>query len=309
MGYPVKNALIRLEMISRLTTNPQYSVALLALQKVRVLLVYLARSMLEWKQLHKAHQHSKKARGAYAHKDALIIAGGPSVNNLNVAKVLAAQTSGEIDVFALNWFPLSDLAKTLVPNFFCLSDPLNRPGSETTFKGHKSEKIWNYLNSHPQIKLILPHNWMKHDQTMQNKVEIWIDDRELVGWSRSNSVLRSRGYSSITAHKTIAAAIHMGYRTIYLIGLDNSVFKNVVVNERNELGDGPSHFYDSNSTSTLIHNKHTFPFGMQDYLYNHSAIFQDLRHSFFDISIVNLDKNSITDVFQKSESQFVQTQQ
>ena len=305
MGYSIKTALNRLEMISRLTTNPQYSVTLLSLQKARVLFVYLARSILEWKQLRKAHQHSKKARGAYAHKDALIIAGGPSVNNLNVAKVLAAQTSGEIDVFALNWFPLSDLAKTLVPDFFCLSDPLNRPGSETVFKGHKSEKIWTYFNSHPQIKLILPHNWLKYDQLIKNKVEIWIDDRELVGWSRSNSVLRPRGYSSVTAHKTIAAAIHMGYRTIYLIGLDNSVFKNVVVNERNELGDNPSHFYDSDSTSTLIHNKRIFPFGMQDYLYNHSAVFLDLRHSFFNTSIVNLDKYSLTDCFYKLDERFM----
>ena len=305
MSYSLKTAIKHLEMVSRLTTNPQYSITRLALQKSRVLLVYLARSILEWRHLRKAHQHSKKARGAYAHKDALIIANGPSVNNLNIAKVLEAQTSGEIDVFALNWFPLSDLAKTLVPDFFCLSDPQNRPGSETAFKGHKSEKIWTYFNSHPQMKLILPHNWLKYDQLIKNKVEIWIDDRELVGWSRSNSVLRSRGYSSVTAHKTIAAAIHMGYRTIYLIGLDNSVFKNVIVNERNELGDNPSHFYDSDSTSTLIHNKRTFPFGMQDYLYNYSALFHDLRHSFVSSSIVNLDRYSLTDCFHKLDERFM----
>ena len=304
MGYPVKNALNRLEMISRLTTNPQYSVTLLTLQKVRVLLVYLARSILEWKQLRKAHQHSKKARGAYAHKDALIIAGGPSVNNLNVAKVLAAQTSGEIDVFALNWFPLSDLAKTLVPNFFCLSDPLNRPGSETVFKGHKSEKIWTYFNSHPQIKLILPHNWLKYDQLIKNKVEIWIDDRELVGWSHSNSVLRSRGYSSVTAHKTIAAAIHMGYRSVYITGLDNSLFKHVEVDEQNQIIETPAHFYDSEK-SKHIRRQHLYPNGMQSLLYNYSTIFIDLKNSFQSENIYNIDTSSLTDAFPKLTPAFL----
>ena len=304
MSYSLKTAIKHLEMVSRLTTNPQYSITRLALQKSRVLLVYLARSILEWRHLRKAHQHSKKARGAYAHKDALIIANGPSVNNLNIAKVLEAQTSGEIDVFALNWFPLSDLAKTLVPDFFCLTDPLNRPGSETVFKGHKSEKIWSYINSHPQIKLILPHNWLKYDQLIKNKVEIWIDDRELVGWSRSNSVLRSRGYSSVTAHKTIAAAIHMGYRTIYLIGLDNSVFKNVIVNERNELGDNPSHFYDSEKSKD-IRRQHLYPNGMQSLLYNYSTIFIDLKNSFQSENIYNIDESSLTDAFPKLTPAFL----
>lgn len=304
MGYSIKTALNRLEMISRLTTNPQYSVTLLSLQKARVLFVYLARSILEWKQLRKAHQHSKKARGAYAHKDALIIANGPSVNNLNIAKVLEAQTSGEIDVFALNWFPLSDLAKTLVPDFFCLSDPIIKPELQSVFKGRRSQEIWHYLESQPTIKLILPHNWMKYNKSIKNNIEIWIDDRELVGWSRSISVLHPRGYGSVTSHKTIAAAVHMGYRRVYLIGLDNSIFRNVVVNENNVLGDNPSHFYDSDTTPTLMHKKSVFPSGMQDYLYDQSTLFLDLRRSFTKKFIVNLDINSLTDSFRKSGNTF-----
>jgi hypothetical protein len=111
-----------IESKTRLTTNPQYSVALLVLQKFRILLIYIARSILEWNVLRQAHRCSRKAKGAYTNKDALIIAGGPSVNRLHVANVLAAQSSGNLDVFALNWFPLSDLAPTIVPDFFCLSD-------------------------------------------------------------------------------------------------------------------------------------------------------------------------------------------
>lgn len=274
------------------------------LQKLGILPIFLARSVLEWKLLHQAHRHSKKARGEYSNKDALIIAGGPSVNRLNIAKVLAAQKSGELDVFALNWFPLSVPAQTLVPDFFCLSDPLNKPDSIKEFKNHRNEEIWNYLRSRPQIKLILPHNWLKQDHLIKNKVEIWIDDRDLAGWSRSNSVLRPRGYLSVTAHKTIAAALHLGYKNIFLVGLDNSLFKNVEVDGGNQIIETPAHFYDD-AESVNIQRQHLYPNGMQSFLYNYSLVFVDLKRSFKAVNIFNIDKFALTDAFPKIESEFI----
>ncbi len=293
-----------IESRTRLTTNPQYSVTLLGLQKFRVLLIYVARSILEWRLLRKAHQCTKKIRGTCRNKDALIIAGGPSTNRLNIENVLAAQSSGNLDVFVLNWFPLSDLAQKIVPDFFCLSDPITKPGSQSVFKGKRSEEIWHYLESQPRIKLILPHNWMKYTKSIKNKVEIWIDDRELVGWSRSNSVLKPRGYASVTAHKTIASAVFMGYRTIYLIGLDNSLFKFVEVDEENQIIEKPAHSYDD-VNSVDIRRQHLYPKGMQSLLYNYSLVFVDLKRSFKAANIFNIDKSSLTDAFPKIDSEFI----
>lgn len=293
-----------IESKTRLTTNPQYSVALLVLQKFRILLIYIARSILEWNVLRQAHRCSRKAKGAYTNKDALIIAGGPSVNRLHVANVLAAQSSGNLDVFALNWFPLSDLAPTIVPDFFCLSDPITKPGSKSVFKGKRSEEIWHYLESRSTIRLILPHNWMECTKSIKNKVEIWIDDRELVGWSRSISVLKPRGYASVTAHKTIASAVFMGYRNIYLIGLDNSLFKFVEVDEENQIIETPAHSYDD-VNSVDIRRQHLYPKGMQSLLYNYSLVFVDLKRCFQAANIFNIDKSSFTDAFPKIESEFI----
>jgi len=304
MGKSAESALLRLEAHSQLTTNPQYSVTLLVLQKFRILLIYIARSILEWNALRQAHRCSRKAKGAYTNKDALIIAGGPSVSRLHVANVLAAQSSGKLDVFALNWFSLSDLAPTIVPDFFCLSDPITKPGSQSVFKSKRSEEIWHYLESQPKIKLILPHNWMKYTKLVKNKVEIWIDDRELVGWSRSNSVIKPRGYASVTAHKTIASAVFMGYRTIYLIGLDNSLFKFVEVDEENQIIETPAHSYDD-VNSVDIRRQHLYPKGMQSLLYNYSLVFVDLKRSFKAANIFNIDKSSLTDAFPKIDSEFI----
>ena len=84
----------RLETYTRLTINPQYSVTLLAVQKLRVLLVFITRSIFEWRVLRKAHHQTKKIKGAYSDKDALVIAGGPSVNRLIVENVLQDQQIG-----------------------------------------------------------------------------------------------------------------------------------------------------------------------------------------------------------------------
>ena len=304
MGKSIESALLRLEAHSRLTTNPQYSVTLLLLQKFRVLLIYIARSILEWNVLRQAHHLSRQARSACANKEALIIAGGPSVNRLNLTNVLAAQSSGKLDVFAMNWFPLSELAQTLAPNFFCLSDPITKPGSKRSYKGRGTEEIWNYLDSRLAIKLILPHNWIKHSQEINNEVEIWIDDRELVGWNRSNSVLRPRGYGSVTAHKTIATALYLGYRNIYLIGLDNSLFKNVEVDKENQIIEKPAHFYDD-AESVDIRRQHLYPNGMQTLLYDYSLVFADLKRSFRVGNIFNIDASSVTDAFPKIDSEFI----
>jgi hypothetical protein len=304
------NSLLRaIEVNTRLTTNPRYSVTLLAAQKLRVLIIYAGRTLFEAKLLNSAHRHTKKVKGTCGNKDALIIAGGPSVNRLNVQNVVNAQARGELDVFALNWYPLGKIAEQLKPDYFCLSDPINKPGSKKAFKGNNSEIIWDYLDRSPKTKLLLPHNWMNLSQAIKNEVAIWLDDRELVGWSKSISPTKPRGYSSVTAHKTLACALFLGYQTIHLVGLDNSVFKNVVVNENNELGDQRSHFYDSESTPTLFHNESVYPFGMQDYLYNHSCLFLDLRKSFPIGSIINLDHHSMTDSFKKSENQYIYSQQ
>ena len=178
------------------------------------------------------------------------------------------------------------------------------PGSTQFYKGRGTKEIWNYLDSRLAIKLRLPHNWIKHSQVINNEVKIWIDDRELVGWSRSISVLKPRGYASVTAHKTIASAVFMGYRNIYLIGLDNSLFKFVEVDDENQIIETPAHSYDD-ANSVDVRRPHLYPKGMQSLLYNYSLVFVDLKRSFKVSNIFNIDKSSLTDAFPKIESEFI----
>ena len=83
---------------TRLTVNPQYSITRLTIQKIRVLVIFIAQSLLEYRQIQLAHKHTRLHRGMYSDRDALVIANGPSVGRLNLEKVLSAQAKGDLDV-------------------------------------------------------------------------------------------------------------------------------------------------------------------------------------------------------------------
>lgn len=294
----------QLGMYSRLTTNPQYSVTLLVVQKLRVLLIYTARSIFDWNLIRKAHRHTKKIKGARINKDALIIAGGPSVNRLSIENVLLAQQSGQLDVFAVNYFTEGEIASRLIPDYFVLSDPIHKPNSKVVFKGVNSQDIWAKLSSWPQTKLLLPHSWLNLKMHISNEVIVWFDDRELPGWLNSNSPIRPRGYNSNTGLKAVACAIFMGYRNVFVVGLDNSLAKTIEVDGDNRLMEASSHFYDSESI-IKEHRPHLYPRGVQDLLYDQSLSFVDLRKSFKSKNLFNIDTNSLTDVLPKVVSVYV----
>ena len=96
----------------------------------------------------------------------------------------------------------------------------------------------------------------------------------------------------------------MGYRNIYLIGLDNSLFKFVEVDEENQIIETPAHSYDD-VNSVDIRRQQLYPKGMQSLLYNYSLVFVDLKRSFKVSNIFNIDKSSLTYAFPKIESEFI----
>ena len=130
------------------------------------------------------------------------------------------------------------------------------------------------------------------------------DYRELPGWSHAATPVQPRGYVSITAHKVIACAVYMGYRNVFVIGLDNSIFKSIEVDSHNKLIEYPAHFYDSEE-SPVIHRPDLYPNGVEDFLYDYSLLFLDLRRSFKAVNIFNIDKSSMTDAFPKIDSEFI----
>jgi hypothetical protein len=93
---------------------------------------------------------------------------------------------------------------------------------------------------------------------------------------------------------------------INIIGLDNSLYLKLSVDQQNRLWQESVHFSDNYHEKTNI-SMH-FPRGTVDYFYSLSNCFLDLQ-LFESLPIVNLDSRSITDTFKKESSTMIRNTQ
>jgi len=232
-------------------------------------------------------------------REALVIANGHSTSNLDPHKMSKA-IKGGLDVFALNSFLLSDLARQITPSHYILSDGAHHPDVESDL----SSAVWNVLDAHPEIQLITPHGWYPTLRARRPST-IYFNDCGLEGWTKNISPLRPRGYISLTAYKALALAIHLGYERIHIIGFDNSNYLNYQVDESGRIFyGGDTHFYSADSPVTDASDM--YPQGMADCLFDFSLCLLDLERCFGHAPIYNLDLGSNTRAFTKiADSRFL----
>lgn len=284
--------------------NPEFRISRLIVIKCRVLAEFVFRTLIDFNHVLRAKQSAKQLKGISRGKKALVIANGPSVKNLDVASVKALQISGELEIFAVNWFALTDIGRQLTPDFYVLSDP----ATSSLEDDQRAQELWEQLCLLSTTNLILPHSWMKNEGIARFKKVNFFDDRELLGWSKNIKLNRPRGYMSMTAFKALAAALYMEYEEIFVIGFDNSMYLTAFVDENNQLFEKPLHFYPS---ATEVGNQLSmlYPNGMSDYLYDHARCFYTLRNDFSYPHVMNLDSFSLTDAFKKSKTNYLLTNQ
>lgn len=300
----MKNLVLRLERKTALNNNHGYSIVLMLFKKIRILVIYLYMSFKYLSSIYIAKKVNREVFATKTRKSALIIGGGPSAGLMNVNAVLADQRCGELDVFAMNWYTHTNIAKSITPDYYVLSDPINRINSGKSFRGRRTEDLWDQLRVWSETKLIVPNFWMKQLRETSFKIGCYVDDRELLGFTNNVSILKPRGYCSMTAFKSIAAAIHLGYDTIYLVGFDSSTFKATVIDSKNQIFESNNNIADGPHTPSQILNK-DFPGGMTDMLYAYAQVFFDVKKCFKEASVRNIQEDSYLDAFLKVETKYL----
>lgn len=224
----------------------------------------------------------------------LLIGNGPSVNTLDFSEIKKLQEDGKIDLFVMN-FLLTDLQmqNNIRPNFIVLSDPNTHYESED----ERAMQLWKYLKDKNSIVRITPTSW--HEDLVCQQNCLHFIDSSLEGISRNISPTKSRGYPSLTAMKTLAIALHFGYKKIFLIGYDESSFLKLNVDKNNQI------IQQSFHATSNYHKK----MDLKRYFFkNVSEVFLDLYvthraySKFFSFpNIINLNPNSYIDSFLKRE--------
>jgi hypothetical protein len=222
-----------------------------------------------------------------------VIANGPSLNLISLERVAKAQAES-LDVFAVNFFPISNGTDAFVPNYLVLSDPVTLPKSPNV----RSIELWTWIKAHPDVKIICPSSWFRTIEQLDfdSQEFIFFDDTSLISWSKNISPVRARSYLSMTAYKALAVATYLGYSEIDIIGFDNNQVKGLLVNELNRVIQGPNHFTKYSEDSDLTDRLSN---GVSDYFYDFSCAFSDLRKFSKAGVIWNLDPNSFVDAFPK----------
>ena len=289
----VNASISKLERFFHTSTNPRHSITRVLVTKIRVLAEWALRRMLEIGIRRKALRSLRDMEKSRIDRKALVIANGPSLNLISLERVAEFQ-KGLLDVFTVNFFPISKGTEALVPNYLVLSDPQTLPNSVNA----RATELWKWISAHPEVVIICPSSWFKTVKRLEIESTrfIYFDDTSLISWSKNISPLRARSYLSLTAYKALAIAIHFGYFEIDIIGFDNNQVLGLSVDKNNRLMQGPNHFDGFSENSDLTDRLSN---GVSDYFYDFSCAFADLR-SFSRVGTIwNLDPNSLVDAFPK----------
>jgi hypothetical protein len=229
-------------------------------------------------------------------KSALVLASGPSLSTLNIERVRSLQLSGHLEVFALNNFHKTSLADAISPDFFVVSDPEHHPDSGSEW----AADLWAFLGQVEIQKIFFPRNWFMVKANADLEQLAPFEDRPLERWTKNINPTRPRGYPPLTSYKAISIANFMGYKDIFVLGLDHSVFYTLTVDQNNVMRLGSNHSGQSGPEKDFVISSF-YPGGVSDYLFDEAYCSHQVERSFRNARVTNLNPNSIADAFPKGD--------
>lgn len=284
----------RTALATRVTTSTHLSLSMLILKRIRILVEGVLKVAITLPYRHRALKGIRKLHNSRLGRTALVIGNGPSLKSLDVAVIRSEYPS--MDIFAVNWFPLTSEVEDLQPDYLVLSDPLTHPENR---EDPRNNDLWKYIYNMNDLVVLLPSWWFNSVEKSDRESGrfFFFEDTGLEGWTRNISLTRPRGYLSLTAYKALAAACYFGFDQILIIGIDNTMYKGLVVTENNSIHLNSHHFYQSSVSGDLTD---TSPNGVADVFFDISLCFHDLKRCFGrHPGIVHLDPNSLVDAFPK----------
>ena len=274
--------------------NPNMRMSYLAQQKIGVFINFLF-ALPEIFLKYPALSGLRDLKNSKSDHTALLIANGPSSNNLNLEKIKLAVQDGHLDLFLINFSILDEAFQQLNPTYLVLSDEATRPDVDTV----RNRQLWDEISMLKSTQVVTPMLW--HGKYAELKCQdsscLHFVDVCLIGWTQNCSPMYPYGYVPLTAYKALSVAGYLNYSQILISGYDNSMFRNISVNSKNRLVENPHHsignYTDAIDLTGLYQN------GISDYFYGLSLSFSTLKYAFQEFPITNLGVNSEVDCFPK----------
>jgi hypothetical protein len=230
-------------------------------------------------------------------KKALVLGNGPSQGYLSEIDLERFKKAGG-EIFGVNHINENALFSKIPPDYLVLSDSGTLNFSLEHHEFHnKNKALLNYLQKHQNIKIICAVLRIKNLAKLLGKDRIIgaFIDSELIGISENISPIFPRGYCSMTLYKSLAIALWYGYKSIYVLGMDNTYPRNIYSDKDNNILNLEIH----SGSSDYVADISQYYGCIGDLLVDLSNIFYDAK-KFANKSIINLDPYSLTDAFEKN---------
>ena len=172
---------------------------------------------------------TKSLSGVASNRRALVIGNGPSQGYLEASELNNFVKEGG-ETYCVNSWYVNEKLSSHIPSWMLFSDPLTFEKKEPN-----TDKLINYLKNNLSIKIIVPTNMIKtlKDIGLKNQIYCFIDLELSI--LRGINPIFPRGYMSLTLYKALAWSIYLGYKSIGVIGMDNTLPRNIYNNEDNKV--------------------------------------------------------------------------
>lgn len=179
---------------------------------------------------------------------AFVFANGPSLKDIDLAKIRSLQDQGNHDVIALNSF-LSKSGDEIKPNYAIFADSIHFDNaSKIQSPRDQYLKDIEYCRRN-SITTLIPAEFYENIPL----------DTKLAFCTIGNiynrnvyTICRPVGFYRLTALYALVLAKQLNYDRIYIAGFDNSYFKNFEVNEEGKCTLKHIHYYDKNDAITTV---------------------------------------------------------
>lgn len=281
---------------------PEIKIRFVLKQKLRLILMYYGMNLTVTRRQKKRLKRTKILKNAIKSRPVLLVASGPSADNVLNELVMLKNLNSVIDVAVINNYYKSNFAHDIIPKYYFLSDPYF--WNKISDKKFEINQLKNYFISYNKIKLVIPFTYekfLKNQETYYINNLTFYKKRKKLDPTKANLMPSSVVINAITFLK------YLGYWPIYVCGLDVSYHRSLTVNHLNETLQNNSKLYfqfESNYLESFYSQINLTKLGekpesIMQALFDESIMLRDLAY-LSGFGIVNVSQDTTNDALPRA---------
>lgn len=251
-------------------------------------------------------------------RDVIVLANGPSLKDFLKKELSNLDLYQNAAFFVINDFSATEEYSKIRPSFYALSDSkyfvdtIYKERSEKTLRLINERTKWNLWLYVPfkYYKSFIQKGWISNPLIQIvpfHSIRFWgLDSIRMYAYKKG----LGNGEFGTVVINAIYISIILGFRNVFLYGIDHNFFDGLYVTNNNVLCYKYAHFFDDKQPELIPmishHDGITQPFTMQDFLMEKLDVFtghvvMKKFSEYMGCKIVNCTKNSLVDTYQRMD--------